>query len=154
MTGIEAIIILNFISAIGISLIIPRLLPMLPRASPYLPHLLPSRPKRMNQPPPPTNYLTITDACTLFNVSLSTIKRLLRRGLPSVLLGRSRRILRQQAEGWLISGQGKHRKRKVQVIKNTGESVRPSDSISEATFLIAPLSLMIKDKGTEAENQL
>jgi excisionase family DNA binding protein len=52
-------------------------------------------------PPKRPDYMTIRDFAAYLGVSGRTIYRLFRRGLPSVLVGRSRRVPREHAVAWL-----------------------------------------------------
>ena len=51
--------------------------------------------------PHPPEFLTVLQFAAYLRVSPRTIYRLITAGLPSVLVGRSRRVPREQAIAWL-----------------------------------------------------
>jgi excisionase family DNA binding protein len=48
-----------------------------------------------------TSFMTIEDFAKHLAVSQKTVHRLIRNGLPSLLIGRSRRIKKEEAEKWI-----------------------------------------------------
>ena len=51
--------------------------------------------------PPSPDYMAVSEFARYVSVSSRTIYRLIRQGLPSVLVGRSRRVPRGAAIAWL-----------------------------------------------------
>ena len=50
---------------------------------------------------PGPDFMTVREFARYLSVSRRTIYRLIRKGLPSVLIGRSRRVPREYAIAWL-----------------------------------------------------
>lgn len=70
-------------------------------------------------------YSTPNDFALRLKVSPRTVKRWLKQGLPSVCVGRSRRILTDQADAWLLAGGAQ--KKKVTRTKRSAPAFSPSN---------------------------
>ena len=60
-------------------------------------------------------YATIDSFAEMLIVSRTTVKRWLKLGLPSVCVGRSRRIQIAQAHAWLLAGGAEERPKKAKI---------------------------------------
>lgn len=81
------------------------------------------------QSPSPV-YATIDSFAERLLVSRNTVKRWLKLGMPSVCVGRSRRIQIVQAEAWLLAGGAEERPKRTKVsrVRRTAPGLSTNNS--------------------------
>lgn len=82
---------------------------------------IPEEPKRPKIAKLNENQLTYQEAQQYWGYSVRTLKRLVKRGMPSIKVGHLRRILKNQSDSWLEKGGAKPVAPVKRTINNQGE---------------------------------